>query len=67
MKVKTGASASRIEGIGKGSLRRLKSSTIKGSSAPEDEVVGGKNGLDEEGQGLTSPSVLCVPESLSQK
>jgi hypothetical protein len=37
MRVKTGPSASRIKGNGKRSLRRPNLSTIKGSSAPEEE------------------------------
>jgi hypothetical protein len=38
IRLKAGMSASRIEGIGKRSLRRPKLFTIKGSSASEEEV-----------------------------
>jgi hypothetical protein len=37
--LKTGSSTSRIEGNGNKSLRRLKLSVIKGSSAPEEEEI----------------------------
>jgi hypothetical protein len=42
---------SRIEGIEKRSLRRLKHSFIKGSLAPEEEEEAGGGGGGEEGEG----------------